>query len=151
MPLSFIFKYKSVSFFPIPLQLCNLNPSLSTPQNSHSNCNNSSAVSRRKVLSVFDHFVGLSLKGLNLKRTFSTKLWLQLFVISITLPAQYISEICIKMKINLNFYFHTSLWCLKVFSLHPRSGGKGRGLIVGGGGNVKLWKTTRMLLDIVWP
>ena len=26
-----------------------------------------------------------------------------------------ISESCIKIKINLNFYFHTSLWCLKRF------------------------------------
>ena len=30
-----------------------------------------------------------------------------------TLPAPCISESCIKIKINLNFYFHTSLWCLK--------------------------------------
>ena len=26
-----------------------------------------------------------------------------------------ISESCIKIKIRLNFYFHTSLWCLKRF------------------------------------
>ena len=44
----------------------------------------------------------------------------------LTLPASCISESCIKMKINLNFYFHTSLWCLKSFyeglkSLHKKS------------------------------
>ena len=33
----------------------------------------------------------------------------------LTLPAPCISESCIKMKINLNFYFHFSLWCLKKF------------------------------------
>ena len=26
-----------------------------------------------------------------------------------------ISESCVEMKIKLNFYFHTSLWCLKWF------------------------------------
>ena len=31
----------------------------------------------------------------------------------LTLPALSISESCIKIKISLNFYFHTSLWCLK--------------------------------------
>ena len=38
----------------------------------------------------------------------------------LTLTALCISESCIKMKINLQFYFHTSLWCLKRFyeSLH---------------------------------
>ena len=29
--------------------------------------------------------------------------------------ALYISESCVKIKINLNFYFHTSLWRLKGF------------------------------------
>ena len=29
----------------------------------------------------------------------------------LTLPSLCISERCIKMKINLNLYFHTSLWC----------------------------------------
>ena len=33
--------------------------------------------------------------------------------ILLTLPAPCISESCIKIKINLNFYFHTSLWCLR--------------------------------------
>ena len=33
----------------------------------------------------------------------------------LTLPFPGISESCIKIKINLNFYFHTSLWCLKRF------------------------------------
>ena len=33
----------------------------------------------------------------------------------LTFPAPYISESCIKIKINLNFYFDTSLWSLKRF------------------------------------
>ena len=33
----------------------------------------------------------------------------------LTLPIPCISKSCIKIKINLNFYFHTSLWCLKRF------------------------------------
>ena len=33
----------------------------------------------------------------------------------LTLPAPEISESCIKMKIELNFCFHTSSWCLKRF------------------------------------
>ena len=33
----------------------------------------------------------------------------------LTLPALRISEICIKVKNNLNFYFHTSLWYLERF------------------------------------
>ena len=33
----------------------------------------------------------------------------------LTLSAPYISESCIKIKINLNFYFHISLGCLKKF------------------------------------
>ena len=33
----------------------------------------------------------------------------------LTLSALCISESCIKTKINLNIYFHTSLWCLKRF------------------------------------
>ena len=33
----------------------------------------------------------------------------------LTLPAQCSSGNCIKMKINLNFYFHASLWCLSRF------------------------------------
>ena len=31
----------------------------------------------------------------------------------LTLPVPCISESCIEIKIKLNFYFHTSLWCLK--------------------------------------
>ena len=34
---------------------------------------------------------------------------------SVTLPALCISESYIKIKLNLNFYFHTSLWYLKRF------------------------------------
>ena len=33
----------------------------------------------------------------------------------LTLPAPCISEIFIKIKINLNIYFQTSLWFLKKF------------------------------------
>ena len=33
----------------------------------------------------------------------------------LTFPASCISESCIKIKIRLNFYFHTSLWRLKSF------------------------------------
>ena len=33
----------------------------------------------------------------------------------LTLKAPCISESCIELKIELNFYFHTSLWCLKRF------------------------------------
>ena len=33
----------------------------------------------------------------------------------LTLSVTCISESCIKSKISLNFYFHTSLWCLKRF------------------------------------
>ena len=41
----------------------------------------------------------------------------RLFQISfyLTLPVLCISESCIEIKINLSFYFHTSLWCLKRF------------------------------------
>ena len=34
---------------------------------------------------------------------------------SLTLPVLCISQSCIEMWINLNFCFHTSLWCLKRF------------------------------------
>ena len=33
----------------------------------------------------------------------------------LTLKDPFISESCIEIKIQLNFYFHTSLWCLKRF------------------------------------
>ena len=33
----------------------------------------------------------------------------------LTLKDPFISESRIKIKIELNFYFHTSLWCLKRF------------------------------------
>ena len=33
----------------------------------------------------------------------------------LALPASYISENYFKIKINLNFYFRTSLWCLRRF------------------------------------
>ena len=35
--------------------------------------------------------------------------------IKLTLNVPCISESCIEIKIKLNFYFHTSLWCLKRF------------------------------------
>ena len=34
---------------------------------------------------------------------------------NLTLKDPFISESCIEIKIELNFYFHTSLWCLKRF------------------------------------
>ena len=34
---------------------------------------------------------------------------------TLTLKDQFISESCIEIKIKLNFYIHTSLWCLKRF------------------------------------
>ena len=34
---------------------------------------------------------------------------------SLSLKDPFISESCIEIKIELNFYFHTSLWCLKRF------------------------------------
>ena len=37
------------------------------------------------------------------------------FNVLLTLPVLRISESCIEIKIKLNFYFHTSLWCLKRF------------------------------------
>ena len=33
----------------------------------------------------------------------------------LTLKDPFISETCIEIKIELNFYFHISLWCLKRF------------------------------------
>ena len=36
-------------------------------------------------------------------------------VSELTLKDLCISESCIEIKIELNFYFHTSLWCLKRF------------------------------------
>ena len=35
--------------------------------------------------------------------------------IHLTLPVLCIPESCTEIKIKLNFYFHTSLWCLKMF------------------------------------
>ena len=35
---------------------------------------------------------------------------------TVTLKDPLISESCIEIKIELNFYFHTSLWCLKRFT-----------------------------------
>ena len=46
----------------------------------------------------------------------------------LTVPVPCISESCIEIKVKLNFYFHTSLWCLErfyeglIFSLRPGSG-----------------------------
>ena len=39
----------------------------------------------------------------------------KVFINLLTLPAPSISEKCIKIKIDINFYFHTSLRCLKRF------------------------------------
>ena len=40
-------------------------------------------------------------------------IWYHLY--NLILPVPCISESCIEIKIKLNFYFHTSLWCLKRF------------------------------------
>ena len=37
------------------------------------------------------------------------------FILIQSLPTLYISESCINIIINLNFYFHTSFWCLERF------------------------------------
>ena len=39
----------------------------------------------------------------------------QLVVFFLTLKDPFISKSCIEIKVELNFYFHTSLWCLKRF------------------------------------
>ena len=39
----------------------------------------------------------------------------------LTLSTPYILQSCIKMKNNLNFYFHPSLWCLKRFESLQKS------------------------------
>ena len=39
----------------------------------------------------------------------------------LTLSTPYILQSCIKMKNNLNFYFHPSLWCLKRVEALQRS------------------------------
>ena len=70
---------------------------------------------------------GVSLKTLSLK-TVSSWLYLLMFtwyvkstlrwrmrLLFLALPAPCISESWIKIKINLNFYLHASLWCLKRF------------------------------------
>ena len=46
------------------------------------------------------------------KNTRSPFQWLKQ---SLTLKDRFISEGCIEIKIELKFYFHTSLWCLKRF------------------------------------
>ena len=37
----------------------------------------------------------------------------QVFIVTLSVPC--ISKSCIQIEIKLNFYFHTSLWCLKRF------------------------------------
>ena len=44
-----------------------------------------------------------------------SRLYFWYMLTSITLPALCISESCIEIKIDLVFYFHTSLWCLRRF------------------------------------
>ena len=41
-----------------------------------------------------------------------------------SLPVHLFKIKCIKKKINLNFYFHTSLWCLNFFSLSETRTGR---------------------------
>ena len=52
-------------------------------------------------------YQGLSLRANPPGHTLSKK--------RLTLPAPCISESCIKININLNFYFHSCFWCLKRF------------------------------------
>ena len=50
-----------------------------TPQNGQIHSNNSSAISPTDCFSVFDHFMGLALKGLILERKILLVLYLQSF------------------------------------------------------------------------
>ena len=45
---------------------------------------------------------------------FNSQLGLLLYL-ALTLKDTFITESCIEIKVELNFYFHTSLWCLKRF------------------------------------
>ena len=54
------------------------------------------------------------------RRVWESEIPLVSFTVSINglllvFPVLCISETCIEIKINLNFYFHTSLWCLEGF------------------------------------
>ena len=60
-------------------------------------------VSEERICSTSD-FIG--------KFKFGTSLWYGTYW---TLKTRSFSESCIEIKIKLNFYFHTSLWCLKKF------------------------------------
>ena len=40
---------------------------------------------------------------------------LQISLVILTLKDPSISESCIEVEMELNFYFHTSFWCLKRF------------------------------------
>ena len=42
-------------------------------------------------------------------------LWVRDVLHVLTLPVPCISKSCIEIKIKLNLYFRTSLWCLKRF------------------------------------
>ena len=42
--------------------------------------------------------------------------FLEDYEVRLTLKDPFISESCIVLKIELNFYFHTSLWCLRRFN-----------------------------------
>ena len=42
--------------------------------------------------------------------------FLEDYEVRLTLKDPFISESCIVIKIELNFYFHTSLWCLRRFN-----------------------------------
>ena len=44
-----------------------------------------------------------------------TRFGMLVFFTNLTLKDPCISESCIEIKIKLNFYFHTSLWCLERF------------------------------------
>ena len=57
----------------------------------------------------------MSLNSFELDDVSDLKIIAKLVLKLLTLKDPFISESCIEIKIELNFYFHTSLWCLKRF------------------------------------
>ena len=76
-------------------------------------------VIRTFFLQFYRHFLVLfSLRGICIVRNSSCTSYLKkiaLLSCPLTLKGLFISESCIEIKIELKFYFHTSLWCLKRF------------------------------------
>ena len=58
-------------------------------------------------------FFFITFKGLSLKQ--EKYFFMEDETPNLTLPVLCILESCIEIKIKLNFYFQTSLWCLKRF------------------------------------